>query len=265
MKKGVVFAVVMLTVAAFFLINLGRIITDLPDKKNDTVIDLSFFEKSIKDAKDIENEIREAEKIRFEQYGGSTEEQIQETLRKLEADELSFRQVFAGTFVAGDSLVNSLELYDVLDADMLATQVSASFTHLSENISAIIAANPENVILHYGINMISTEKSQLKSFIDTYSKLVTDIKNGLPEARIIISGLFPVDTTIETRAAFKKIADYNKALSQMCDELGIDFLDSTEAFKGNEDYYAYDGIHLSLGFYTDVWLPYIIEHKGIIG
>ncbi len=265
MKKNVVYGVVLLSVVILLFINFGRIISNTPDNKNNAAIDLSIFEKFNKSAKDIENEIREAERIRMEQYGGSTEEQIYDTLQKLENDETSLRQVFSDTFFAGDSLVNSLEIYGVLNENMLATQVSASLSHLEENISAIVSANPQNIILHYGINVISAQQSQLDSFIADYSELIVEIKSSLPDARIIISGLFPVDTTIETREQFKKVSNYNKALSDMSKALEVEFLDSSKVFKGNEDYYAYDGIHLSLGFYTDIWLPYIIENKGIIG
>ncbi len=265
MKKNVAYGLVILTVVMLLLVNLGKIINNSPDYGSDTEINLGIFEKYVGNAKDIENEIREAEKIRFEQYGGATEEQIQETLRKLKNDEISCRQIFSDTFFAGDSLVNSLEIYGVLNDDMLATQVSANLSHLRSNISYIVATNPQNIILHYGLNMISTQQSQLESFIVDYSEIILEIQESLPDARIIISGIFPVDTTVETGAPFKKIGDYNKALSAMCDSIGVEFLDSTEAFKGNEDYYAYDGTHLSLGFYTDVWLPYIVENKGIIG
>ena len=265
MKKNVVYGVVIFAVVVLLFINFGETLSNTSDNKSGAVIDLEIFEKFNKNAADIENEIREAERIRFEQYGGSTEEQIQETLQKLENDEISYKQIFADTFVAGDSLVNSLEIYGVLNESMLATQVSASLSHLEDSVPAIISANPQNIILHYGLNVISTQQSQLDSFISDYSELIIRLQESLPDSRIIISGIFPVDTTVETRAQFKKVSDYNKALSAMCRSLGVEFLDSANAFKGNEDYYAYDGMHLSLGFYTDIWLPYIIENKGILG
>lgn len=265
MKKIVVYGIVFLSIAAVMFSNLSAFFTADPSDKTDTGEGTSIFDKFNSDAKEIEDEIREAERKRLEKFGGSTSAQIEETLVKLETGELTLRQIFANTFFAGDSLMNGLEIYGILNTDKLSTQVSASLSHLEESIPAIVRANPQNIILHYGINMISAQQSQLDRFIEDYSDLVSEIKEKLPKARIIVSGLFPVDTTIETREQFKKTGDYNKALNAMCEAQDIEFLDSTDAFKGNEDYYAYDGIHVSSGFYSDVWLPYIIENKGIIG
>lgn len=265
MKKIVVYGIVFLSIATVIISNLGSFLVNGATAMHGEKADNGIFDKFNTDAKEIEDEIREAERQRLEEFGGSTADQIADTLLKLENGEISLRQIFSDTFIAGDSLMNGLEIYGILNTDKLATQVSASLSHLEGSISAIVSANPENIILHYGINMISAQQSQLDNFIENYSELIIEIKDSLPDARIIISGLFPVDTTVETREQFKKVADYNKALSDMCKTLEIEFLDSTKAFEGNEDYYAYDGIHVSSGFYSKVWLPYIIENKGIIG
>lgn len=266
MKKIFIYTVVLALVAVLFYHNAA--IAFNFDKEESSYPEINtqvFAEFADKDAKEIENSIRKAEKIRFEQFGGSTQQQIKESLEKLEKGEISLRQIFNDTFIAGDSLMNGLEIYGVLSADKLATQVSASLYHLSDNIERIISANPENLILHYGVNMISTQKAQLESFIASYEELILLVKDSLTETRIIVSGLFPVDTSIATDARFKMIESYNKALNEMCEEIGVEFLDSAKAFEGNSDYYGSDGIHLSSGFYSDVWLPFIIENKGIIG
>ncbi len=266
MKKTLFYLLVFLFIAVLLSINVGNVITSDKTKTSENITDTSVFDiYEDHEAKEIENSIREAEKERIEQLGGSTRKQIQETLNKLESGEISLRQIFSDTFFAGDSLMNGLEIYGILNPDCLATQVSASLSHLSENLKKIVSANPSNLILHYGINMISTQKSQLESFIYSYSGLINQLKSELPQTRIIISGIFPVDTSSATDERFKMIAEYNKALKKMCEDLGVEFMDSTKAFEGNSDYYASDGIHVSSGFYTDVWLPFIVESKGIIG
>lgn len=266
MKKALFYTVVLAFVAVLFYHNATLAFDGVTEESTRPEINTEVFELfADKDAKEIENSIRKAEKMRFEQFGGSTQQQIKESLEKLEKGEISLRQIFNDTFIAGDSLMNGLEIYGVLSADKLATQVSASLYHLSDNVERIISANPGNLILHYGVNMISTEEAQLESFVASYEELILTIKESLKETRIIVSGLFPVDTSIATDARFKMIESYNKALSEMCEKIGVEFLDSAKAFEGNSDYYGGDGIHLSSGFYSDVWLPFIIENKGIIG
>lgn len=265
MKKILLYIFIFSLVAAVIYFNAVNVLEENRATIEKQEISTEFFDRfSDKDAIDIENNIREAEKQRFEQFGGSTQKQIEQTLEQLKKGEISLRHIFADTFFAGDSLMNGLEIYGVLDANNLATQVSATLYHLSDNISRIVAANPAELILHYGINMISTESNQLKSFISDYEDIIEELKNKLDGTRIIISGIFPVDTTIATDASFKLIDEYNEALKKMCEEAGVEFLDSKNAFEG-VDYYGGDGIHLSSEFYSEVWLPFVVENKGIIG
>lgn len=266
MKKNIFYFLVLAVMAFFLCLNITDARNNVQPQITWGNIDKSIFSLfEDLDAVEIENRIRKAEKDRFEKYGGSTQKQITDTLFKLKSGEVSLRQVFAGTFVAGDSLMNGLEIYGVLSPDNLATQVSASLYHLSDNLGRIISANPEVLIIHYGVNMISAEKGQLEYFIESYSVLINKLKVSLPFTRIIISGLFPVDKSVAQDANLKLIPEYNAALLKMCEELGVEFLDSTPAFEGNSDYYGADGIHLHSGFYSDVWLPFIIKSKGIIG
>lgn len=265
-KKIIGFTAVMLMIAAVMAMNLYGMKTASPTPGNlpDTQADVldSFFEFK---AADIEKIIRENERIRFSELGGSTRKQIEETLTKLSKGEITLRKVFSSTYFVGDSLMNGLEVYNILNPDRLVTQVSASLYHLSDNVNKIISANPEVLILHYGVNMISTEKADRDSFISQYTELVNRLKKALPDCRIIISGLFPVDRTVATEERFGQIFAYNKELLTMCEKLGVEFLDSTEMMQSCKDYYGGDGIHLSAAFYSDKWLPFIVESKGIIG
>ncbi len=266
MKKIIGFAAVILMLGIALTFNFaGSYVPKITDgnlpEVHAEVLD-SFLEFK---ATDIEKIIRENERIRFEQFGGSTKKQIEDTLAKLKKGETTLRKVFLNTYFVGDSLMNGLEVYGILNPDRLVTQVSASLYHLSSNINKIISANPKAVILHYGVNMISTEKSDRDSFISQYTGLINQLKKALPDCRIIVSGLFPVDRTVATEERFGQVGNYNKALLEMCEKIGVEFLDSTELMKTCSDYYGGDGIHLSAGFYSDKWLPFIVESKGIIG
>ncbi len=265
MNKKIIYIVVLVLLAALLIFGVSKLGSDNPDVPGNSQVNDGVLGQFDDDAKDIENEIREAEKKRYEQFGGATKKQIEETLLKLQNGEVTLRQIFGKTFFSGDSLMNGLEIYGVLDASMLSTAVSASLTHLKESVPTIVAANPEVLILHYGINMIATEELLLNNYINNYTDIIEDLKFQLPSTRIIVSGIFPVDTALATDDRFTMVADYNERLAVMCEETEVEFLDSTKAFEGNEDYYGADGIHVSSKFYSQVWLPFIIESKGIIG
>lgn len=265
MNKKIIYIIILVLLAAVLIFGVSKLGSDTPEVPQDSQVNEDVLGQFNDDAKDVENEIREAEKKRYEQFGGATKKQIEETLLKLQNGEVTLRQIFAKTFIAGDSLMNGLEIYGVLEPSQLATEVSASLTHLKENIPTIVAANPEVLILHYGINMIETQELLLNNFINNYTAVIEELKTQLPATRIIVSGLFPVDTYVATEERFTMVDTYNERLAAMCEETEVEFLDSTKAFEGNESFYGADGIHLASSFYSQVWLPFIIESKGIIG
>lgn len=259
MKKPVPFLVVIsvLILVAFFNISGSLHGTDpaVMEASEENIFD-SF---SGYDVVEVENRIRKAENAYLEQKG------IQSVLDELEDGSVNVRKIFADTCFVGDSLMNGLEIYDILNSDTLMTQVSATLSHLEDSIGKLKAINPENVVLHYGLNMLSEFDYGKDNFIEYYSELINRIKKELPSTRIIVSSIFSVDTNSATNEIFKKIPEYNKALEKMCTKLKVDFLDSTQLLSECGEYYADDGIHLSPSFYSKCWLPFIVESKGIVG
>lgn len=184
-------------------------------------------------------------------------------LDKLDKGELSYRNLFKNVYIMGDSLMNGLEVYNVLNSNNLITQVSASLYHLSDNTSKIVRMNPEILILHYGLNHVENVSVQPGRFISLYTKILTKIKDKLPDTRIIVSGIFPVDTDKARAKRYERIDDYNEAIKEMCNQLGVEYLDNTPAFSNAKEYYAGDGIHLSGDFYEKCWLRHIVAEKEI--
>ncbi len=217
---------------------------------------LEKAKENVKDAK---------EERGYYTYEKPSKSEINTVLKKLGAGKTTYRKVFKDVYIVGDSLMNGLEAYNILNSNHLITQVSASLYHLSGNMNKIIRLSPPVVILHYGVNMISTSKSQLNNFIAMYSKLIRQIQKGSPDTRIIISGLFPVDRNVARAARFSKIGAYNKALKSMANSLGVEFMDSSSVLKAHSECYGSDGIHLSKSFYQNYWLKFVVKEMGIIG
>ena len=216
------------------------------------------------DLQKAEKRVRKAEKDRTF-VGSATVTQINDTIKKIEKGTLSYRNVFKNVCVVGDSLMNGLEAYNILNSNKLVTQVSASLHHLNENMSRIIGMNPGILILHYGINMISGQQYHLDDFIETYTNHIKTLKKALPDTRIIISLIFPVKRSVAKAARFGYIDKYNIALIKMCKSLKVEYLDSSSVLKAHPECYGGDGIHLSKVFYSQYWLKFIIKEKGIIG
>lgn len=202
-----------------------------------------------------------AEKKRQDPTGNR--QKIQKILKNLKSGKTTYRKVFKDVYIVGDSLMNGLEAYDILNSNHLITQVSASLYHLSDNIEKIVEIKPPVLIIHYGINMISTDKTLQSNYIRFYTKLIKQLKKELPGTRIIISGIFPVNREIATAKRFSQIGVYNKALKKMCNTLKVEYLNSNPVFKAHPECYGSDGIHLSKNFYEKYWLRYIIQEMEI--
>lgn len=267
MKKILAFFTVLVIVVFAFAENFAGIFSAVPfpsDKKKPDREIFSLF--SAFTAADVEKTIREEEKKRKESIPEDTKKKlIEETLKKLKNGKISLRKVFSSTCFVGDSLLNGLEVYNILSADKLITEVSARLDHLEDNIKKITKTNPEVLVLHYGLNMLWEDETGTQWFIDDYSTLIKKIKKALPYTRIIVSGIFPVDTEIVTDEIFSHIPRHNTALKKMCKDIGVEFLDSTALVEECAEYYGPDGIHFVADFYSEKWLPYIVENKGITG
>ncbi len=212
--------------------------------------DLTVIEKEIKEL----TEIKRAEEaaIRREEERVESYDSLQQQLKN---GKVTLRQLFSSTFFAGDSLMHGLNSYSILDSSNMSTMINASLYHLQDSIPRIISNNPGNLVLHYGINMLVNTDSARQSFIELYEALITKLKNDLPDTKIYISGIFNVASSVQRQ--YPGIESYNFALSEMCDRLGVIYIDNNPILPGDESYYGGDGIHLSKDFYSDVWLPHL--------
>ena len=214
------------------------------------------------DTNEVELAIRQLEEKRTDPTGNK--KKVEELLKKIKKGKITYRKALKDVYIVGDSLMNGLEAYDILNSNHLITQVSASLYHLSDNIDKIVKINPPILVLHYGINMISTSDDMKDNYISMYTKLIKKLKKKLPDTRIIVSGIFPVDREKATAKRFGRVDAYNKALKEMCKKLDVDFLDNKPLLKKHSDCYGSDGIHFSKEFYEKYWLNYLIKEMEIV-
>lgn len=238
--------------------------------KNEKIIAESSYESADSlfatlegvDTNEVELIIRKLEEKRIDPTGNK--KKVEELLKNIKKGKISYRKALKDVYIVGDSLMNGLEAYDILNSNHLITQVSASLYHLSDNIEKIVKINPPILVLHYGINMISTSDEMKDNYISMYTKLIKKLKKKLPDTRIIVSGIFPVDREKATAKRFGKVDAYNKALKVMCKKLDVDFLDNKPLLKKHNDCYGSDGIHFSKKFYEKYWLNYLIKEMEIV-
>lgn len=128
---------------------------------------------------------------------------------------------------------------------------------------AVAMMKPRRVVMTFGTNDTGMEVSD---FIAHYTALIQAIQQSYPYTDIIVNTVPPVpaDHSNYPHMDQAKIDDFNMALLDMCEQLGVRFLNSAEALKGSDgygiaDYYTSGDIHLKSAGLKAV-LNYLCTH-----
>ena len=113
---------------------------------------------------------------------------------------------------------------------------------------AVAMMKPRRVVMTFGTNDTGMEVSD---FIAHYTALIQAIQQSYPYTDIIVNTVppAPADHSNYPHMDQAKIDDFNMALLDLCEQLGVRFLNSAEALKGSDgygiaDYYTSGDIHL---------------------
>lgn len=113
---------------------------------------------------------------------------------------------------------------------------------------AVAMMKPRRVVMTFGTNDTGME---VPDFIAHYTALIQAIQQSYPYTDIIVNTVPPVpaDHSNYPHMDQAKIDDFNMALLDLCEQLGVHFLNSAEALKGSDgygiaDYYTSGDIHL---------------------
>ena len=113
---------------------------------------------------------------------------------------------------------------------------------------AVAMMKPRRVVMTFGTNDTGME---VPDFIAHYTALIQAIQQSYPYTDIIVNTGPPVpaDHSNYPHMDQAKIDDFNMALLDLCEQLGVRFLNSAEALKGSDgygiaDYYTSGDIHL---------------------
>lgn len=109
---------------------------------------------------------------------------------------------------------------------------------------------PKKLVMTMGSN--SAGAMEPSYFIKKYKELLKGMMEASPESIIIVQSIPPVSKEMDAKGFLTndKINKLNYYILEMCNELGIPFLNSAEVLKDSngylkEGYYIQDGVHLS--------------------
>lgn len=153
----------------------------------------------------------------------------------------------------GDSITQKIEWADFFPGLTVANRGIGSDTTsgVLARLDSVIALKPIVVSCMIGINDIA-QGYTTEEIVQSYQKIFTQLRKELPEVQIIVNSVLPVtkDHIIQN----KSVVVLNQALSSMCEEENVTYLDIYYGFIDEEGdlrpEYALDMVHLTARGYA---------------
>ena len=180
------------------------------------------------------------------------QEMRDERLRQLETGEISVWSLFDDYVLLGDSRAVGFSFYGFLPDERVIAESGATILHLEEHIPDIVALNPSNIFLCYGLNDVSIGIWPTpESYVEQFSDIIAQIQSQLPDANIFISSILPArDPAFQQSSAWYNIPEYSQAVSDMCSTTAhCYFVDNDAIAEEYANLWEDDGIHVRQDFY----------------
>lgn len=175
------------------------------------------------------------------------QEMRDERMRQLESGEISVWSLFEDYVLLGDSRAVGFSFYGFLPEERVLAESGATILHLEEHIPDIVALNPSNIFLCYGLNdiMLGTWPTP-SDYVTKFTSVINEIHEQLPDANIYISSILPAPGS----SVQSQLADYSQALDEMCSALNrCYFVDNDDISSQYSGLWENDGIHVMQDFY----------------
>ncbi|MCR5773006.1 MAG: lysophospholipase [Butyrivibrio sp.] len=123
----------------------------------------------------------------------------------------------------------------------------------------IFELEPSKIFINIGTNDISRPEETKEQLISDYRKVLTQIKDRLPQAKVYMMAYYPVNVQVAARQPwpdaekaaklrFERLDESNKAVSELAQKFGYSFIDVNKGLTGDDgqtkEEYSIDGIHM---------------------
>lgn len=184
-----------------------------------------------------------------------------ERLQKLSSQPLSLR--FQNALIMGDSLAEAFGDYQLVSSSNLLATRGRRTDNIDQEIATAISLAPRTIFLSYGMNDLEYCRGNAQRFIRQYKKQIYKLKEALPDTKIFINSLIPMDAAaIAQVPVYARYKEFNEALKQMCEEEHITYIDNTALMDWSPAVYEIDGMHPQYSYYP-IWLAHMASEAGI--
>lgn len=183
-----------------------------------------------------------------------------------ESSQKDYKEIYKRDMFFGDSITEGITFFEFLDEAQVIAKPGINIWKADDQIDKAVKIKPENFYLLFGLNDIDNVLTGEK-FAKLYGDLIHKIKLKIPDTKIYIQSILPVlPKAAKNKASLtnENVDDFNDALKNLAQREGVQYLNISEALKGEDNIiYESDGIHFKEKFYP-MWLDYIIENTKSI-
>lgn len=130
-----------------------------------------------------------------------------------------------------------------------------------DRVSGVAAVSPEKVFVLGGINGLTDVN--IDNCISTYSDLIDELLEALPEADIYIQSVLPISSSKELSVCHNStIVKFNSTLEQLASEKGVSYVDLFSLYEVNGEMnpeLTKDGVHIYPEAYS-LWAEEIAKY-----
>lgn len=178
-------------------------------------------------------------------------------------DKQSLRRRLGSAVIVGDSVAEGFLDYEFLETDSVIAEKGLRADSAAEEIRKALDLSPTKLFLSIGLNDLEYCRGDSERFARYYRQRILEIREEYPNLPIYINGILPIlPEAVEKKAELGQVDAFNESLRQMCEELEIAFIDSSDLLEGKEEWYQKDAIHLKSEFYP-LWLNRMEETAGL--
>ncbi|MBO5477468.1 MAG: SGNH/GDSL hydrolase family protein [Clostridia bacterium] len=171
----------------------------------------------------------------------------------------------ARAMVIGDSTAEGLVAYGAIyDANVIWTR-GRTIQYMTADLEKAISYQPDHLFLSYGANDLLSWCGNVEGYIGAYEKSISYIRSVLPNTKIYINAILPVDeSAVKRDENFKHEALFNEHLHKFCLDNNITFIDNRNLLNQNDGNRVFesDGVH-PRPFYYKLWANNMIEMSKI--
>lgn len=236
-----IMGVIVLLLAALILIRGFRGMT--VKKENHSQGLEVIREQESADVQEIENKIQKQEN------------------KKPSGEEKPLDELFAESVVMGDSITLGLTEYEVLNTSNVLAKIGATVTTSEKYLDMAETLHPQVIFLAYGNNDLQETDGDSKVFKKNYEKFIQELQSRLPDAVILVNGIFPVlSAAAEEEPTYEYIEEFNEVLQELCEEYELSYIDNSSLLSRSD--YASDGVHFQPEFYQ-IWAEHMAEEAAL--